>query len=211
MHPALDGRSGELADLVDAIRRLTTATVTCRAAAADLAAAASTVTALAEQLEATVPDPVPHLAHTDGSPLARPGGGFSAVDSIVDVLPFDPVVGRWSPIAPHVTLTAGGDGVVGEATYARHHEGPPGWVHGGALAAAVDMVFMAATVAAGRPGPTRRLTIRYRRPTLIETPTRFEAEVTLRDERRTVVTGRVRQLDAVTAEAEAEFAAGRPG
>ena len=209
MHPALDDRADELAALVDAIRRLHAATVSCRAPAPDLAAAAATVSSLAGQLEATVPDPVPSLAHTDSSPLTHPGGGFDAVGRIGEVLPFDSVVGRWSPLAPPVTLRVDGDQVVGEASYPLPYEGPPGWVHGGALAAAVDMVFMAATVHAGAPGPTIRLTLTYRRPTLIGTATAIEARVERQTDRRTFVEGKIRQGETVTVEAVGEFARGR--
>lgn len=53
-------------------------------------------------------------------------------------------------------------------------EGPPGLVHGGFLAVLFDCVTQHHNCAVGRSGKTRSMTVRYRRPTPLETNLRFE-------------------------------------
>jgi hypothetical protein len=75
------------------------------------------------------------------------------------------------------------------------------------LAGAFDIILTAANVIGGSAGPTRSLTIRYRRPTLIDHPSRFEAWVTSIDGRNIRSTGRLLQDGVVTVEADGEFVA----
>jgi hypothetical protein len=75
------------------------------------------------------------------------------------------------------------------------------------LAGAFDIILTAANVIGGSAGPTRTLTIRYRRPTLIDHPSRFEAWVTSIDGRNIRSTGRLLQDGVVTVEADGEFVA----
>jgi acyl-coenzyme A thioesterase PaaI-like protein len=79
-------------------------------------------------------------------------------------------------------------------------------VHGGALAATFDIVFSAANTIAGSSGPTVRLGLRYRRPTLINEETLFEGWVTRATDRRVFSEGHIIQGGVVTVEAEGEFA-----
>ena len=55
------------------------------------------------------------------------------------------------------------------------YEGPPGCVHGGVIALVFDELLGAANIAAGSPGMTGTLTIRYREPTPIRTEIRLES------------------------------------
>ena len=59
----------------------------------------------------------------------------------------------------------------------RPYEGPPGHVHGGFVAAAFDEVLGFVQSTTGQPGMTGTLTIRYRKPTPLDTDLRFEATV----------------------------------
>jgi acyl-CoA thioesterase FadM len=79
-------------------------------------------------------------------------------------------------------------------------------VHGGALAATFDIVFTAANAIAEATGPTVRLDVRYRRPTLVDEEAVFEAWVTEVTARRVFSRGRILQGGTVTVEAEGEFA-----
>jgi acyl-CoA thioesterase FadM len=92
------------------------------------------------------------------------------------------------------------------ATFDVGYEGAPGCVHGAALAATFDIVLTAANAIAGATGPTVRLGVRYRRPTLINEEAVFEGWVTEVTERRIFSLGRIVQGDVVTVEAEGEFA-----
>ncbi len=55
-------------------------------------------------------------------------------------------------------------GVIGHANFGVAYEGPPGYVHGGIIAAAFDEVLGMAQSLTGNPGMTGTLSIRYRRP-----------------------------------------------
>ena len=62
----------------------------------------------------------------------------------------------------------------GFVTFPIVFEGPPGLVHGGFLGVLFDCVTQHHNCAVGRSGKTRSMTVRYRRPTPLETELRFE-------------------------------------
>jgi acyl-coenzyme A thioesterase PaaI-like protein len=121
-------------------------------------------------------------------------------------MPYDPVVGRFNPIALPVVITFDPPLAIGTATFTTPYEGGPGWVHGAAIAAAFDIVLTAANHISDSAGPTVWLTIRFRRPTLVGVEARFEAEVVSNDGRRVTSRGRLVQDGVVCVEAEGEFA-----
>jgi acyl-CoA thioesterase FadM len=121
-------------------------------------------------------------------------------------MPFDIVVGGFNPLALPVRLAFEPPRALGYATFTTAYEGAPGCVHGGALAATFDIVFTAANAIAEATGPTVRLDVRYRRPTVIDEEALFEAWVTEVTARRVFSKGRIVQGGTVTVEAEGEFA-----
>jgi hypothetical protein len=62
----------------------------------------------------------------------------------------------------------------GRVSFPVNYEGPPGLVHGGFLGVFFDCVIQQHSCAVGRAGYTRSLTIRYRRPTPLDTELRFD-------------------------------------
>ncbi len=123
---------------------------------------------------------------------------------------YHPFAGLSNPNAPPLTLIETPDGPAALATYDHRHEGMPGKLHGGVLAAAFDLVLGAcAARAVGRPAPTGRLTIRYRIPTPLHTELRYESRVERVDGRKIVTTATVSAGGEVTAEAEGLFIAAR--
>ena len=153
--------------LADAVRRLVDATVRSAPPADETAALADEVNGLAQRLEAHVPD----------LPFARFVAAIAEDASISDRMPFDAVIGPFNPIALPVEVTVEGGRAVGRARFTTPYEGPPGLVHGGVIAAAFDMVLSVANHAAQAAGPTVSLTMRYRRPTLLDRDLVIEAEV----------------------------------
>ena len=101
------------------------------------------------------------------------------------------------------------DGPVwGEFLPRRGHEGPPGFLHGGAATAALDEVMAwAAYEGEGEAWVTATLEVRFRRPVPLDGgPYRIETEITKESGRRKRVTGRLRLGDAAVAvEAAAVF------
>ncbi|MET0738175.1 MAG: PaaI family thioesterase [Acidimicrobiales bacterium] len=116
-----------------------------------------------------------------------------------------PLIGLANPLSPPVVIRVEDDHIDGRVTFGAAYEGPPGCVHGGYIAAAFDEVLGSAQSLGGRPGMTGTLTIRYRSPTPLHRPLRFEAAVTGVDGRKIFTTGSCFADDVLTAEAEGIF------
>jgi acyl-coenzyme A thioesterase PaaI-like protein len=122
------------------------------------------------------------------------------------LMPFDCVLGPLNPLAPPLHVRWEPPLAVADITFTAPYEGPPGCVHGGVIAAAFDQVFNVANLMLGNPGPTASLRLRYRRPTPLGQPLRFEGWRERVEERRVHVHGQLLAGDQVTVEAEGAFA-----
>jgi acyl-coenzyme A thioesterase PaaI-like protein len=199
-HPALDARETALGSLVDVVRRLVALTVSSAASSEVLSEVSSELDVLADRLEAEMPAvPFPRFM---GREARMPLNGRD----MESVMPFDPVVGRFNPLALPVRLEIDPPRALGYATFTTPYEGAPGCVHGACIAGAFDLVLTAANLVAGAAGPTVRLALRFRRPTLLGQEAVFEAQVDKRTERRIHTTGRLLQNGEVAVEAQGEFA-----
>jgi acyl-coenzyme A thioesterase PaaI-like protein len=184
----------ELAGLAGEVRRLVAMTVSVDAPADALVRAADAVARASAELAAFVP--TPHLPR-------YPGGTTS--NDVADFFPFDPIVGRLNPLAPPLQVTWQDPHAVGTVTFGVAYEGPPGCVHGGIIAASFDQVFNVANLMRGVAGPTRRLEIRYLRPTPLGVELRFEGRVERVEGREVHTVGRILAGDVVTVEAAGDF------
>jgi acyl-coenzyme A thioesterase PaaI-like protein len=120
--------------------------------------------------------------------------------------PFSPVIGPANPAAPPMLVRMCEDGsVVGEVTMRAIHEGPPGAVHGGWVAALLDQLLGHANAAVGVGGMTAELTVRYRRPTPYGVPLEVRARSDRVDGRRVEASGEVVADGIVTASAKGLF------
>jgi acyl-coenzyme A thioesterase PaaI-like protein len=191
-----------MTELADTVRRLVDLVVTNTADPHVLDGVVAQLRSAADVLAEHVPtEPVARFmeAPEDGDDEHR---GISMDRS----MPYDPVVGRFNPIALPVRISFEPPLAIGTAVFTTPYEGGPGWVHGAALAATFDIVLTAANHLSGAAGPTVWLTIRFRRPTLVGIEARFEAEVVANDGRRVTSKGRLVQDGVVCVEAEGEFA-----
>lgn len=196
----IEDRADRLA-LAGRVRALIDASVVAEAPPAALQAATAAV-------EAALAALAPHVPATRG-PRYPFGASF---DSVADIMPFDPIMGPLSPLAPPITFSVE-DGVsVGRVCFGAPWEGPPGCVHGGVLALAFDQVLNVANLLDGVAGPTKRLTLTFRKPTPLGVGLRFEGRVERRAEREIHSRGRLLRDDGtVTVEAEGVFAVLSPG
>jgi acyl-coenzyme A thioesterase PaaI-like protein len=213
LHPAIAGRERPMAELADEVRRLVGLVVTNTAGGAVLDDVTTRLRSAADILAGHVPaHPVPRFVDPSepGAPGAGPPAG-TAERSMDAAMPYDPVIGRFNPLALPVHITFEPPLAIGTATFTTPYEGGPGWVHGAAIAATFDIVLTAANHLAGAAGPTVWLTIRFKRPTLVGVDARFEAEVVANDGRRVTSHGRLVQDGLVCVEAEGEFAVLDPG
>jgi acyl-coenzyme A thioesterase PaaI-like protein len=204
-HSGIAGRSEEMGELALAVRRIITATVTNRAPPAEIEVFARELDTLAARLEQHIPDPPPHITETGRS------GAIDDGFTMAERMPFDVVIGRYTPLALPIEIEFDGERAVGHATFTTPYEGPPGCVHGAVIAASFDIVLTAANMAAKTAGLTVTLEIGYRRPTLLHEEARFEAWVERIEERRVFTRGHVLQRGVVTVEAHGVFAPLAPG
>jgi acyl-coenzyme A thioesterase PaaI-like protein len=122
-----------------------------------------------------------------------------------DYLPRSPLVGVASPVAPPMTWTKDDGGLHMQGTFHAAYEGPPGYVHGGWVALALDELLGMTNIASGHPGMTAKLTIRYLKPTPLHRPVELHGRTLRVEGRRIVSHGEVRVDGVVTAEAEGLF------
>lgn len=125
--------------------------------------------------------------------------------------------GRVNTVAPPMrirpgTLADGRPALIGTVRLDRRYEGPPRAVHGGIIAGLFDELLGGGQrLTGGPPGMTGRLTVRYRRPTPLDTDLRFRAWIADERERRVTVKADCAlapaddiESDAVVATADAE-------
>jgi hypothetical protein len=184
--------------LAAAVRRLAHVVTGTNGADADLYDVAAAVEALADRLE-------PH-GETSRYVQGRRIGGAEGVFIT------HPLIGATNPGAPPLAVQPDGECLHGHAVYGPIHEGPPGFVHGGVMAAAFDaMVVMTAGIN-GLGGLTRSLAIRYRKPAPLNTRLDYEGVVESTAERSTIVKVVLRHGDVVCAECTGDVATrNRPG
>ncbi len=91
-------------------------------------------------------------------------------------------IGAFNPAFPCYRIRVAGDHAEGEVAFPLLYEGPPGVVHGGFLAVFFDSVIQHHNCDVGVAGKTTRLEVRYRRPTPLLVPLRFEIERGARDD-----------------------------
>ena len=109
---------------------------------------------------------------------------------LLDLLDYEVFTGRATPVSPPMTLWIE-DGVVrGRANLGLTFQGPPGRVHGGIIAAMLD-VLMAKTQDITRTiGVTGTLNIRYIRATPLHADIEMEARVVRTEGRKLFNEGR---------------------
>jgi acyl-coenzyme A thioesterase PaaI-like protein len=190
------GRRAEAHRLATAMRRVIDHLVQVAAPEENLRAAADALEKYAERLAQY--------------PVSRAYEGFAETANAGDTSAFfdhSPLIGLANPLAPPIRVAVVDDKVIGHVNFGVAYEGPPGYVHGGLLAAAFDEVLGMAQSLTGNPGMTGTLSIRYRKPTPLLTELVFEARVTKIEGRKILTHGSVSAHGVVTAEAEGLFIA----
>ena len=90
---------------------------------------------------------------------------------------FNPVVGTGNPIAPPMRVEYVDGAAIGWCTLDWRYEGPPTYAHGGISALLLDQIMGHAAAAAGHPGVTARLEVRYRSTVPLGKPLRLHARL----------------------------------
>ena len=188
------GQRMALHKLAAALRKINEALMDMDAAEEDLLAAAASAEQFAVRLEAT------RKGHHQW--------GFaesSTAPSTRVMLDRSPVIGLGNPVAPPLSFRAEDGKVVGTGSFGMQYEGPPGHVHGGFVAAALDELLGMAQTLSGKSGMTGTLTVRYRRPTPLYKQLTFTAWVDRIEGRKIFTSGTIHDGETLCAEAEGVF------
>lgn len=162
---------------------------------------------LADRLEALLdrPDPDPATSRYEPDeirnierPVVRPNSRGT-----------HPLIGTANPVAPPLDLSLIENGVAADAVYDARHEGLPGFVQGGFIAAAFDLILGQAVARAGGRGVTGGLSVKYLVTTPLGVPLRYEAWAERTEGRKTWARAELIRVSdgVVTAEAEGIFIA----
>jgi acyl-coenzyme A thioesterase PaaI-like protein len=189
-----------MADLAAEARRLTHLVVTCDLPRQEAAQLVERLREINELVSSHVPEEPQPLVWAPRNEQV-----LQSSRSMTDAMPFDVVVGIYNPIAPPVTVEIRPPKAYATARFGPAHGGAPGWVHGAVIAGVFDIVLTAANQLEDAAGPTARLEIRYRRPTLIDQEAHFEAWIERRHRNRVLSKGLLIQEGEVKVEAEGEF------
>ena len=122
-----------------------------------------------------------------------------------EFFPFSPVVGPLNPISPLIHLDFDGERLHGTATLGAVYNGPPGMVHGGIIALIFDELLGATNVCHGLGGFTGTLSVRYEKPTFIDTELVLEGWIDRVEGRKVFTQGTISIDGVVTARAEGIF------
>jgi acyl-coenzyme A thioesterase PaaI-like protein len=197
--PTRTARQDAVGELGAALRELVDAAVRTGVSVAELTAAADGARRLALRLRAESRD-------LQESPMVD--------DPTTGERWYSPVYGPGNPVAPPLVASHTPDGrATGHVTLGPVHEGPPGLVHGGVVAALFDHMLARAVRAGGRDGMTATLTVSYRRPVRLGVPLLLTAKMVDADGRRTTARARLVAADdpgTTLAEADGLFVASRP-
>ncbi len=126
---------------------------------------------------------------------------------------FNPVVGPGNPVAPPMSVEIVDGAAIGWCTLDWRYEGPFTYAHGGISALLLDQIMGYACAAAGHPGVTGRLEIRYRSTVPLGQPLRLQAKLIDVLGVRAAVQGSISLADSpdtALVEAEGRFLALRP-
>lgn len=121
------------------------------------------------------------------------------------LVPHSPVSGRNNPLAPVITFWPDGDKVRGEVVFSANYAGPPDTVHGGVIAGVFDELLSMANIVNQMTGVTGSLTVKYHRPTPINTPVELFAQCVRISGRKVITRGEMRCAGEVTASAQGLF------
>lgn len=189
--------------VADALRRLTHRSVVRQGDRRD------EWSVLAEQLEALLegPDPDPKTSRYDPDDIfdvehqrVRPNSRGT-----------HPLMGVANAVSPPLLVGFDADTVFADVVYDARHEGLYGFVQGGFIAAAFDLMLGQAVARGGGRGVTASLNVNYRVPTPIGEPLQYRAQQERIEGRKAYSRGTLIRLGdgVVTAEADALFVSPR--
>ncbi|WP_340317904.1 PaaI family thioesterase [Rhizorhabdus argentea] len=129
-------------------------------------------------------------------------GALTGLGTLSELGPF---TGRLHPTSPQMDLLLGTDRAEARATYGSVHQGAPGFVHGGYIAATFDE--MLGVVQRDTVRMTVELKLSYRAPVPLHEEVRYTSWLDRVEGRKAFVVGTLHHGDRLCAEATAVFVA----
>lgn len=197
--PPLDDTWAAKRRLADELRHLIEVLVTSSNDAESLNAVADIVHEQAEALKQS-PPVLGRFAYEKAD-----DGKYGSMPSIAYEL--SPLDGRANPIAAPMNVWIDHENaeVKGDVTMAWQYEGPPGCVHGGFVAAVFDHFLGIGQKLSNDPGVTGTLSIRYIKPTPLNTQLTLIGKVKSEQGRKKVLVAEMWAGDVLTASCEGLF------
>ena len=195
LRPPLNDNWAAKRRLADATRKLINASVTNTGSADEVNAIAEIIERQAEQL-ATMPRLYSRTSF-------ETEGGHGDMGSIAYEL--NPLDGKSNPIAAPIMVWMDDDGIYGTVTMDWQYEGPPNSVHGGFVAALFDQFLGIGQKITGQPGMTGTLTVKYLKPTPLNTELTFTGKVIKVDGRKNTLGAEIWANGELTATCEGIF------
>lgn len=142
------------------------------------------------------------------------GSGDSAEDEWFAFFDQSPLSGLSNPLSPPLVLSydpADPNALRGHVNFGTAYEGPPGFVHGGYVAAVFDELLGATQSLSGTQGMTAHLGVDYRNPTPLGVDLEMHGWVESIEGRKICSRATLSAGDRLCAEADALFIAFEPG
>ncbi|CAH0991923.1 hypothetical protein SIN8267_02038 [Sinobacterium norvegicum] len=195
LRPPIDDHWAAKRRLADATRQLINASVTCTGGTAELNAIAEAIEGQAAQLAA-----LPRLYSRTSFEAAGGHGDMGAI-----AYELNPLDGKSNPLAAPIMVWMDDNGVYGSVTMGWQYEGPPNSVHGGFVAALFDQFLGVGQKITGQPGMTGTLTVKYHKPTPLNTELTFTGKVIKVDGRKNTLGAEIWANGELTASCEGIF------
>lgn len=167
----------------EALKQVTDRMVRCDASMADLEA-------IAVDLEAVAAKTGGFGRRSQAAIYEKFFSRTASRQDVLDILDYEIFTGRSTPISPPMELWIDGDVVRGKANLGLPFQGPPGRVHGGVIAAMLDVLMAKTQDLSATMGVTGTLNIRFIRATPLKTDIDMEARVLRIDGRKLYCEGR---------------------
>jgi hypothetical protein len=171
-------------DIAGSMKSITEELVRMDASTDELAGYATELAALAERIRQ-------HDKRDFPAMLARLFQGDASRQDLLDVLDFEILTGRSTPLSLPLELWLDGQVVRGKANYGLPWQGPPGRVHGGVLALTMDILLAKTQDFFPNLGMTGTLNLRYLAATPLHTDVTLEATVQRIEGRKLFCEGRI--------------------
>jgi hypothetical protein len=166
-----------------ALKQITERMIRADAAAEDLEAIAATLETVAEKSAG-------FARRSQSGIYERFFARTASHQDVLDILDYEIFTGLSTPISPPMTLWLDGDLVRGKANLGLTFQGPPGRVHGGVIAAMMDVLLAKTQDLSRSMGVTGTLNLRFIRATPLKTDIDMEARILRIEGRKLFCEGR---------------------